>query len=90
MFLAANSDRSKVMVTKCEKCGLDGYIFPDQLPEGQRLRVGQLWYSKCCNGRKRQERRCRCKGFLSPDRAIRLQNIRKRGTNLSKGIGYSM
>ena len=68
-----------VAITKCEACGLSGYIFFDQLPKGVKLLLNNSWYSKCCNGEGRGEKRARVVGWLNGDKAMRLQKIRRRG-----------
>lgn len=70
------------MRTVCNRCGSRGYIFPDQLDRKTQLSVGDYWYAKCCNGRKRQEKRAECKGLIDSGRAVRLQNIRRRETTI--------
>lgn len=78
--ITEHSHPSKVMRTKCERCGQEGYIFPDQLKLAKKnvYRIGELYAAKCCN----QRMTTRCRYFIPTDRAMRLQNIRRRESNI--------
>jgi hypothetical protein len=82
-LLTNSSPKEKVLRTVCEKCGSKGYIFHDQLKPGEKVKVGEAWYAKCCGGRRRMEKRARAVGFIDTGRACRLHNIRRRETNIN-------
>ena len=83
MKLTKNSPLSLVMRTRCERCGCEGYIFPDQLKEGEEIRIRDRWYSKCCNGRVRNDKKSECLYFVESGKATRLQAIRRRETKMT-------
>ena len=88
MTITRDSKHTVVMRTVCEKCGTEGYIFPDQLARDEQYGIGSHYFSKCCAGREAGEKRSMCKYFISPDRAHRLQTIRSRGNTLSAEEKY--
>lgn len=89
MNISKDSPASTVARTKCEKCGAEGYIFPDQLPKGVVLMIRDRWYSKCCNGRQRNEKRSEIRYFIDSARALRLQAIRRRNTTIDEETAVS-
>lgn len=89
MEISKNAHSSVVARTKCERCGVEGYIFPDQLPEKITLRIRDRWYSKCCNGRQRNEKKSEIRYFIDPERAMRLQGIRRRQSNIDQSEAVS-
>ena len=88
MTITRDSKYTVVMRTICERCGTEGYIFPDQLARDEKYIVGNHYFSKCCAGRKTGEKRSLCKYFVSPGRADRLQKIRSRGNTLDEQEKY--
>lgn len=77
-----NAPESVVARTKCDRCGIEGYIFPDQLKRGEEYKLGDRYMCKACNGRHLMSLGIKngvVKGFIDPQRAQRLQRIRKRG-----------
>jgi len=83
--------------SKCESCGDESYIFPDQIAEikkndnlalhkycKEKLYIGAPWFCVKCDASKKDGKRCKISAHLTGDKAKNLIEIRNRGANLEK------